>query len=105
MSILNDNFVNLVLVLVVAVIILSTFVVILTPETQDIEKQKIRFAAAIFTGILLLIVFTSVLYFADPDGTRGGKEIFDKVFAGLTPIAGGIIGYVFAAKNTKNNIP
>ncbi|MFM7330060.1 MAG: hypothetical protein ACKO1L_00075, partial [Brachymonas sp.] len=61
-----------------------------------IEVAKLRFAAATFTGILILIVFVSVLYFADPGGR--GKEAFHAVVPAVTPIAGAIIGYLFGSK-------
>lgn len=70
--------------------------VVAATADADIEKSKVRFAAATFTGILLLIVFTSVLYFVDASGP--GKEIFEKILTALTPIAGGIVGYLFASK-------
>ena len=69
-----------------------------TPETDSLEKVKVRFAAVTFTGIMLLIVFTAVVYIVHPDP---GKEIFDKVFTALTPIAGGIIGYLFGTQKDR----
>ena len=91
-----DALVYLGLVAVVAIILVAAYVVKVTPEAADIETRKIRFAAATFTGILMLFLFTAILYFVDASGP--GKEIFDKVFTGLSPIAGGIIGYFFAVK-------
>lgn len=44
----------------------------------------------------MLIVFAAILYFISPDKSGAGEKIFDKVFTGLSPIAGGIIAYLFA---------
>ena len=80
----------------VAVILIAAYVLKVTPEAAELETRKIRFAAATFTGILMLLVFTAILYFVDPNGP--GKDIFEKSFTGLSPIAGGIVGYLFSAK-------
>ena len=93
-----DALVYIALLILVIGVGYAGWVIIRTPETDSLEHSKVRFAAATFTGILLLIVFTAVLYFVNPDGP--GKEIFEKVFTALTPITGGIIGYLFAT--TKN---
>ena len=89
----------LVLVALVVVVIgigIGAWVVVTTPDGANLELSKVRFAAATFTGILLLIVFASVLYFADPTGP--GKEIFSAIVPAVTPIAGAIIGYLFATR-------
>lgn len=91
-----DALVYFALVAVVIVTLVSAYVVKVTPEAPNLETRKVRFAAATFTGILMLLLFTAVLYFVDPNGS--GKVIFDKTFTGLSPIAGGIIGYFFASK-------
>lgn len=92
-----DPLVYIALIVVAAVIGIAAYVVKTTPETGSIETQKIRFAAATFTGILVLFMFVSILYFVDANGP--GREIFEKAFSVLSPIAGGIIGYFFAARN------
>jgi cytochrome bd-type quinol oxidase subunit 2 len=81
---------------VVVVIIAAAFVIRSTPDDTDLDARKIRFAAATFTGILMLFIFTAVLYFVDSSGR--GKEIFDKAFTAITPLAGAIIGYFFGVK-------
>jgi hypothetical protein len=83
------------LVVVVVGIGIGAWVVVKTPDSADLESSKIRFAAATFTGILLLIVFSSVLYVAYPGA---GKEVFGAIVPAVTPIAGAIIGYLFATK-------
>ena len=83
------------LVVVVVGIGIGAWVVVKTPDSADLESSKVRFAAATFTGILLLIVFSSVLYVAYP---IGGKEVFGAIVPAVTPIAGAIIGYLFASK-------
>ncbi|MDC5821671.1 hypothetical protein OPW19_17805 [Vibrio europaeus] len=64
----------------------------------DFETRKIRFAAVTFTGILTLILFTSILAFASDSPKGVGYLIFEKVLTALSPVAGGIIGYLFSAK-------
>jgi len=72
------------------------YVLAITPDTGDLDTRKIRFAAVTFTGILMLFVFTAILYFVDPQGP--GREIFDKAVTAMTPLAGAIIGYLFASR-------
>ena len=52
-----------------------------------------------FGGILVLFIFTAILYMADPQGA--GKEIFEKAVTGMTPLAGVIVGYLFATRGGK----
>jgi hypothetical protein len=91
-----NTLVVIALVVVVIGIGIGAWVVVRTPDTANLESSKIRFAAATFTGILLLIVFAAVLYFASPAGP--GKEIFTLIVPAITPIAGAIVGYLFATK-------
>jgi cytochrome bd-type quinol oxidase subunit 2 len=80
---------------VMTILIVSAVVLAKTPESQELETRKIRFAAATFTGILVLLIFVSTLYYADQ---VIGKDIFDKILGSMTPLAGAIIGYLFASK-------
>jgi hypothetical protein len=90
-------------VLIVIVVILATAYVVNTTKENgvDFETRKIRFAAATFTGIMVLVLFTAILAFADPSDsvTGNGMAIFEKTLTSLSPIAGGIIGYLFSAKS------
>lgn len=67
-----------------------------TEAERNLEVLKARFAQVTFVGILVLVIFTSLLYVADPAGA--GKEIFEKALTALTPLAGAIIGYYFAGR-------
>jgi hypothetical protein len=91
----NSMVITALLVVVVGIGI-GAWVVVRTPDTANLESSKVRFAAATFTGILLLIIFTSVLYVAAPTGP--GKEIFGTIVPALTPIGGAIIGYLFGTR-------
>ena len=94
---MDPNILVIVALLVVVIGIgTGAWVVVRTPDTAELEASKVRFAAATFTGILLLIVFVSVLYFAAPTGP--GKQIFGAIVPALTPIAGAILGYLFGTK-------
>ena len=88
--------------LVALVLILTTAILykIKNSDGADFETRKIRFAAVTFTGILTLILFTSILAFASGSPEAVGFVIFEKVLTALSPIAGGIIGYLFSAKDS-----
>lgn len=80
----------------IAIVAIAGFVLLRLPRTEDIEVQKIRFAATTFTGLLLVYVFAAVLYYVDirvPN--TAGKEIFEKTITAITPLIGAIIGYLF----------
>lgn len=80
----------------IAIVAIAGFVLLRLPKTEDIEIQKIRFAATTFTGLLLVYVLAAVLYYVDirvPN--TAGKEIFDKTITAITPLIGAIIGYLF----------
>ncbi len=82
-----------------AVVVLGGIVVMRIPERSDLETRKVRFAAATFTGILMLFVFAAALYFVDGRGI--GEKIFDKAFSGMSPLAGAIVGYLFSMRRTQ----
>jgi len=90
-----DALVYLALFALVLVVGLGAVVIMKTPENADLETRKLRFAAATFTGITMLFVFVSVLYFAQPGGP--GQQIFDKGFTAMFTLAGTIIGYLFGS--------
>lgn len=91
-----DPLVYLALAAFLIVVGIAAWLISKTPDTGDLDTRKIRFAAVTFTGILMLFVFTAILYFVDPTGP--GKEIFDKAITSMTPLAGAIVGYLFAAR-------
>lgn len=86
-------------VAVVAVIFFAGWVLLRLPKAEDIETQKVRFAAATFTGILTIFVFAAVLYYIDPRTSGPGKEIFEKAMTAMTPLIGVIVGYLFGTKD------
>ena len=90
-----DLLVYMGLVGVLVVTVVAALVLVKVPEQVDIETRKIRFAAATFTGILMLFIFSAVLYFVDAAGP--GKEIFEKTITSMSPLAGAIIGYFFSS--------
>ena len=97
---------NLVLISLIAVlfaITLAAIVIQRAGESVDLETRKIRFAAATFTGLLMLFIFTAVLYFADEKDSNRGKEIFEKAFTAMTPLAGAIVGYLFGTRSASTN--
>jgi len=90
------------LFLVVLATTLAAIVIQRAGENVDIETRKLRFAAATFTGLLMLFIFTAVLYFADEKDSARGKEIFEKAFTAMSPLAGAIVGYLFGARKGKS---
>jgi len=92
------------LLVIIVAIALAAVVLRNTNDTSDLESKKIRFAAAIFTGILMLFIFTAILYFSD---TRNGvgKDIFEKAIISMSPIAGAIVGYFFASRTQGRSAP
>jgi len=85
-------------VCVLAVIFFVGWLLLRLPRADDIETQKIRFAAATFTGILMVFVFAAALYFVDARAPAPGKDIFEKAMTAMTPLLGVIIGYLFGTK-------
>lgn len=99
----------------ILVILVAGILMYRTPDNVDVETRKIRFAAATFTGIMMLFVFAACLYFAgDEPGARtgqccapdsAGKEIFDKGVSAMFTLAGSIVGYLFGISGKPNREP
>lgn len=66
------------------------------PDAASIEVQKLRFAASMFTGILIVFVFAALLYVGTPQG--GGREVFTTAMTAMTPLAGAMMGYIFGSR-------
>lgn len=86
-------------VCVLGVIFFAGWVLLRLPKADDIETQKVRFAAATFTGIMTVFVFAAALYFLDARAGGPGKDIFDKAMTAMTPLIGVIVGYLFGTKD------
>ncbi|CAN7524902.1 hypothetical protein LJR066_003528 [Acidovorax sp. LjRoot66] len=91
------------LIIVLIALLISALVIMRSGEKVELEVRRIRFAAATFTGILILFIFTAILYFADHSGRLAGKEIFEKAVTAMTPLAGVIIGYLFGTKQSAQS--
>ncbi|MEX8518178.1 MAG: hypothetical protein AB3X44_06655 [Leptothrix sp. (in: b-proteobacteria)] len=106
-SLTSPNNITLALAGVIITVIIAALVIHRLPETTDIETKKIRFAAATFTGIMIVFVFAAILYFGDPEAKNAGKEIFEKAITAMTPLVGVIVGYLFGTKQqvTKTSEP
>lgn len=85
---------------VILVVVFAGMVLLRLPKAEDLETQKVRFAAATFTGLLLIFVFAAVLYFSDgrADAANAGKNIFEKAMTAMTPLIGVIVGYLFGTR-------
>jgi hypothetical protein len=115
-----DALIYLALGALVAIVIVAAFLVGRTDDKAvSLETRKVRFAAATFTGIMLLFVFSAALYFAggtvEPKDVvytcpctppSPGKDIFDKGLTAMFTLAGSIVGYLFGTnKSTKGSSP
>ena len=104
---INTSFIYIGLALIapIAAIVIGAIVVVFSRDDVDLETRKIRFAAAMFTGILVLFIFAAVLYFAQcTNNCNGsGQVIFDKAVTAMTPLAGAIIGYLFGTRQSGSN--
>ena len=102
---INTSYIYIALALIapLAAIIIGAIVVIVSRDDVDLETRKIRFAAAMFTGILVLFIFAAILYFAQcTNNCNGsGQVIFDKAVTAMTPLAGAIIGYLFGTRKSS----
>jgi len=84
-----------VLIVFVIAIISTAVIVVKTKPADNFETQKIRLAAALFVGILMLVLVAAVI--AVSGESDKGVEVFKTIMSGLSPIAGGIIGYLFSS--------
>jgi hypothetical protein len=87
------------LIVVIGIMAYGASVLTRTQDTADLETRKIRLAAATFTGIFLLFIFRSILYYVNPDGA--GKDIFDKAFTAMFTIVGTVVGYIFGIRKDQ----
>lgn len=92
-------------VCVLGVIFFAGWVLLRLPKAEDIETQKVRFAAATFTGIMTVFVFAAALYFLDTRAAGPGKDIFDKALTAMTPLIGVIVGYLFGTRDKTVTAP
>jgi heme/copper-type cytochrome/quinol oxidase subunit 2 len=101
-----DLLVYLALAAVVLVMLTGAVVIMRTPESEDGEARKLRFAAATFAGITMLFVFVSLLYFAGGGKENSaGQQIFEKGFTAMFTLAGTILGYLFGSANSVEAAP
>lgn len=87
--------IGLLIVFVIAMITSARLIQALD-NPDNFEVRKIRFAAVTFTGIMVLLLVIGILSILE--GSDNSAAIFEKVITGLSPIAGGIVGYLFASK-------
>jgi hypothetical protein len=87
---------------VIGTVAIAAVVLMRLPDDVDLETRKIRFAAATFTGILILFVFAAIMYLADVGDRNAGKEIFEKAITAMTPLAGVIVGYLFGTRSLSH---
>jgi cytochrome bd-type quinol oxidase subunit 2 len=96
-----DLLVYLALFGVLITILVIAYVIIKVPEHTDLETRKVRFAASTCAAIVMLFIFTAVLYFVDPTGA--GKHIFETAITSMLPLVGVIIGYFFSSRERRRS--
>lgn len=110
-AVMFDRMIILIALVCIGIVIFRVGSYIATiKDPVELEVRKIRFAAVTFTGIMVLLVFVSLLYFLDRPGSTAGAIIFEKTLTALTPLAGAIIGYLFGGQTrtvppTPNQAP
>jgi cytochrome bd-type quinol oxidase subunit 2 len=77
----------------VLIVIVAGALVLWTTTSGDFETSRLRYAAATSTGLFVILIFVTILYFVNPTGA--GKDIFEKAFTPLVALAGAIIGSFF----------
>jgi len=101
-----DKFYYVLVVAVLVALALIVTAIVLFYESKDdpegegasFETRKIRFAAVTFTGLMMLILCSLILAISDTKDDGVGFKLFEKMLTALSPIAGGIIGYLFSSK-------
>ena len=83
------------------VIVFATFLLWSMKPASDFESRKLRLAAAMFTGIMLVFIFVSLVDVA----LGGGRQIFDTAVKAMLPLAGVIVGYFFGAGQSPSVEP
>ena len=68
-------------------------------DSISLEARRIRFGAAILTGILLLFLIVITMYFSSPNN-EAAAAIFDRTLTALSPIVGVLVAYFFAPKSS-----
>ncbi|HEY5724285.1 MAG TPA: hypothetical protein VIT45_18390 [Allosphingosinicella sp.] len=72
-------------------IVLGAIILIRIPPAADAESRKVRLAAAMFAGIMLIFIFVALISVA----VGAGGEVFDTAVKAMLPLAGAIAGYFF----------
>jgi cytochrome bd-type quinol oxidase subunit 2 len=96
----SDGLVYFALGGVVVMLAIAAMVLVKTTDAADPETRRVRFAAATFTGILMMLILVSTMWYVDPRG----KDICEKILNALSPLAGVIIGYFFGSKGTTARV-
>ena len=96
-----DLLVYLGLVGVIITIIIIAYVIMRSPGQADLETRKLRFAASTCAAVVMLFIFSAILYFVDKTGA--GKHIFETAITSMLPLVGVIIGYFFSSRERPSS--
>jgi cytochrome bd-type quinol oxidase subunit 2 len=104
MTLHYDPLVYLGLIGVLGMMLMIALVIVKVPEEGDLETRKLRFAASTCAAIVMLFIFSAILYFVDANGDANGsgKEIFDRAVTSMSPLVGVIIGYFFSSRGRRS---
>jgi hypothetical protein len=62
---------------------------------DDFETRRLYFAAVVLSGLGLIFIFATALYFLSTKESTAGKEIFDAAKTIIPPIITLVLGYYF----------
>jgi hypothetical protein len=82
------------------VIVAGVYILKTIPVAVDFETRKLRLAASMFTGIMLLFIFITLVSV----GRGGDLSMFDTTVKTLTPLAGVIVGYFFGTSRRQGEV-
>ena len=87
---------------VIVTMLIIASVLLRVREEVDFETRKLRFAASTCASIVMLFIFSAILYFVDGNGP--GKDIFDRAITSMSPLVGVIIGYFFSSRAERKSV-
>lgn len=100
MKIEFDLLVYLSLVFLTVSFVFCGYLIRSTPDGDSLEVRKIRLSAAMFTGIMVVFLFSAMLYYAS-NPSQAAAVIFEKGVTAMTPLAGAMMGYLFGTRSQR----
>jgi hypothetical protein len=70
---------------------------------DDFETRRLYFAAVVLSGLGLIFIFATALYFLSTNESTAGKEIFDAAKTIIPPIITLVLGYYFGQDKDQSS--